>query len=222
MDSNSIVEKGCQVAEFYYHAQRYFAQFILLTEGVATLLQDQGWEITVWNYGRPVVVQSASWTDQRGAHLPKFYKLTFAKKMLPGAKVTDQYGFCIWFSQNDPSGEQSWVPTGFFYRAILKEGGKWEEWRVIPKIAETVRNYLLRPQADETFLEFKSPWPDPLAGDGVENQLQSVSVVPFPLVSIATSEDLDYITTKAIKALSELNPDIITKNTQYLSRVWSL
>lgn len=222
MDSNSILEKGYQVANFYYHAQRYFAQFILLTEGVANLLRDLGWEVKLPQYSRPVVVQPASWTEPGGAHLPKFYKLAFTKKDTSRNHFNDQYGFCIWFFQTNPSGDKRWVPTGYFYRATLKEGGRWDEWPVVAKIAETVRNYLLRPEAAETFLEFKSPWPTSLADEVVESHLQSISIVPFPLVSIVTSEDLDYITTMATRSLSELNPDLIKKDAQYLNRVWSL
>ncbi len=222
MENNLVVEKGVHVAKFYYDAQRYFAQLILLTEGVANLVQDRGWEITFWNYGRPVTVQHSSWSDQRGAHMPKFYKLAFAEKNSSIGQIKVQYGFYICFFQTDPSGEQPWVPSAYFYRADLKDGGKWEEWKVAPKIAETIRMCVLRPRIDETFLGFESPWPSTLAGEGVENQIQSISVVPFPLVSITTSDDLDYITTKAIKALSEFKPDIIRNDKQYLNRVWSL
>ncbi|HEX9872333.1 MAG TPA: hypothetical protein VGC99_27800 [Candidatus Tectomicrobia bacterium] len=56
MDSNPIVAKGLEVANFYYNAQRYFAQLILLSEMVAHLLADRGWKITSSYAGHPIFV----------------------------------------------------------------------------------------------------------------------------------------------------------------------
>jgi hypothetical protein len=49
-----------------------------------------------------------------------------------------------------------------------------------------------------------------------------MSVVPFPLTSIKTSEDLEAITMQAVRALSEDDPDLIRKDPVYLKRVWAL
>ena len=93
---------------------------------------------------------------------------------------------------------------------------------MLPKIAEAVRNVLLSPRAAATFLLYTAPWSPPVSGDAVEKQLQKISIVPFPLASIQTSEDLETIMTNAIKALSEENADLIKKNPEYLKRVWAL
>ena len=209
MEINPIVAKGLEVANLYYNAQRYFAQLILLTEGLANLLVDWGWNVAIAYAGRRVSVAHWNWAYDRGAHLPKSYGVNFVEANTSNSQVTDQYGFYLWFFPSNPSGGQRWVPTGYFFRATPKEGGVFENWKVVPKIAEAVRTVLLSPQAKAAFLSYTAPWSLPLAGDGVENQLQQISVVPCPLASIATSEDLEYITTKAIRVLSESNPDII-------------
>lgn len=220
MESNHIFQKGREVAKFYYGAQRYFGRLILLLEGVANLLVELGWEVPILQYGRRVSVQHASWTESAAPQLPKFYKVMFSKRISSGDQTTDQYRFYLWFFQNDPLGEQGWVPTGFFYRVTLKEGGQWDEWNGTSKIAEAIRNYCFIPRLESTFIQLTSPFPFALAD--VENQLQALNVVPFPLASIVTSEDLEYITKKAVKALSELTPDTVRRDPEYLKRVWSL
>ena len=113
-------------------------------------------------------------------------------------------------------------PCRVFFRATPKEGGVFEDWKVLPKIAEAVRNVLLSPRAAATFLLSTAPWFPPVSGGAVEKQLQKISIVPFPLASIQTSEDLETIMTNALKALSEENADLIKKNPEYLKRVWAL
>ncbi len=219
METNALVSKGLEVAQFYYSAQRYFHQLTLLTEGVAHLLTDRGWKITSWTYGRPINAIPWSWAYDRSI-LPRNYLTRFEKR--EGSNDIDRYGFSIWFFNNDPSGELPWVPTAYFFRISVEKEGKFEDWKIDPKIAQVVRPILLTPTVESMFLQFAAPWPVQLAGDGVDNQLQSISIVPFPLACVETSEHLETITTKAVRALSEKNPDLIKKDEGYLKLVWAI
>jgi hypothetical protein len=93
---------------------------------------------------------------------------------------------------------------------------------MMQKIPEAIRLKVVNPQAEATFLQYAEPWPPALAGPRVGDQLQSMSVVPFPLTSIKTTEDLEAITIQAVRALSEENPEIIRKDPVYLKHVWDL
>jgi hypothetical protein len=220
--NNTILAEGLEVSRFYYEAQRYFSSLILSVEAVANLLTDQGYKIAIVNHGRPVAVQHWSWWSERGAHLPKCYDLRFIKGTSTTDQIIDQYGFSLWFFTGNPETGQPWVPTGFFYRVLPKQEGGFQGWFVVPKIAEEIRLKVVNPQTKDTFLQYAEPWPPALSGQGVGDQLQSMSVVPFPLASIKTTEDLEAITIQAVKALSEENPDIIRNDPVYLKRVWAL
>jgi hypothetical protein len=221
MATNPILTKGLEIAQFYYGAQRYFSAFIRAAEGVATHLTNLGLMITSENYGRPVYVEHWAWSRHQEAHLPKFYMVLFNEGTAPPDQEMDRYGFCLWFFTSDPTGGQSWVPTGFFFRATPRPGGTFEHWVVVPKIADAVRTQLVHPDPSAAFLSYAAPWPSALAGNGVDQQLQSIDVVPFPLACITTSEDLEAITQKAIKALLARDPDIRT-DAEYLQRFWGL
>jgi hypothetical protein len=221
MENNTLVSKGQEIARYYYATKRYFQQFILLTEGVANLLKDRGWEITLTTSitRQPLEVNYWDWKYDRSM-LPKNYWARFKK--MEGSNDLDDYGFSIWFFNNDPDGEQPWVPTAFFSRITLEKEGNFNCWTVDPKIAEVVRPRLLANLKESCFIEFKAPWPTQLAGEGVDNQIQSISVVPFPLAAINTSDDIEKITTKAIEALSLKNPAILTEDKDYLKLAWGM
>jgi hypothetical protein len=220
--NNTIIAEGLAVARFYYEAQRYFSSLILSVEAVANLLADQGYKVPNLNFSRPVAVAYYSWSSERGAHLPKGYMMWFDRGTSSTGQIMDQYGFSLWFFTSNPEGGQPWVPTGFFYRVTPKQEGELRGWSMVQKIAEEIRLKVVNPQAEATFLQYAEPWPPALAGQGVGDRLQSMSVVPFPLTSIKTTEDLEAITIQAVKALSEENPDIIRKDPVYLKRVWAL
>jgi hypothetical protein len=222
MATNPILIKGLDIAQCYYGTQQYFSSLILAAEGVAHRLGDQGWRITSWNYGRPVYVDHWSWSGDRGAHLPRCYKVLFEPGTAPTGQAMDAYGFCLWFFTSDPSGGQRWAPTGFFFRATLRQGGTFQHWIVVPKMAEEVRTTLVSPHTSTVFLHYAAPWPSTLEGNGVDQQMQSMDVVPFPLASITTSEDLDAIRDKAMQALAAGDPNILLADTGYLQRVWAL
>lgn len=217
MESKTLVSKGLEIAEFYYSAKRYFNQLILLTEGISNLLIDKGWNITAWKTGRPAFVTPYSWVHDRST-LMKSFSTRFEKEEEPNIK----YGFSIYFYNYDPSGEQQWVPSACFFRVNLIEDKSFEDWKVDPKIAQFIRPLLLSPSVNSVFIETSKPWPKELSGDGVDNQIQSISIVPFPLASIENSENLEFITTKAINALSVNNPKALVVDEEYLTSVWEL
>jgi hypothetical protein len=222
MEANPIVAEGLKVAGFYYGAQRYFAQLVYLAEGVASLLGDRGWKITTRNSGKQIFVEQQNWKE-RGALLPREYGFRFVKATVSDVQATDEYCFRLWFFPCDPEGEQPWVPTGYFYRATLVEGATFDqEWRVGQLIPEASRNQLLAPEAEVAFLRFTAPWPRTFAGSDIMSQIRSLEVIPFPLASVKSSEDLEFITLKAVRALSESDPTIVTRDPEYLRRVWAL
>lgn len=214
MGNNALISKGLNVSEFYYSSQKYFNQLILLTEGIANLLMDKGWKITSWYKGRPIYVSHWSWVDNRST-LTKGYSTRFEKE----ENSNEKYGFSIWFFNSDPSGDQPWVPTAYFFRVSLETGKNFEDWHVDPKIAQVVRPTLLNPSIDFIFLQFSEPWPSQITGNGVDSMIRSINIVPFPLVSIENSEHLETITTKAVKALSEKEPNILRNDEEYLGLI---
>lgn len=217
MESKTLITKGLEIADFYYSAKRYFNQLFLLTEGISNLLIDKGWKVTSWMNKRPVSIISYLWSNDR-SNLTKSFSARFEKEEEPNIK----YGFSIFFFNYDPLGEQQWVPSAYFFRVKLIEDKSLDDWKVDPKIAQYIRPILLSHSVNSVFIETSEPWPKELSGDGVDNQIQSISIVPFPLASIENSEDLEYITTKAINALSENNPKILANDEEYLTRVWEL
>ncbi len=97
-----------------------------------------------------------------------------------------------------------------------------EDWKVDQKIAQMLRPILLIPSIDAVYMQISEPWPTNFNGDGIDNQIQSVSIAPFPLASIENSEHLEIITTKAVKALSENDPDLLRNDEKYLTCFWGL
>src|SRR5438132_1563483 len=156
MAPNSMLTKGLAIAQFYYGTQRYFRSLLLAMEGMASRLMDLRWTVASGPYGLRVSVIYWPWSDNRSVQLPKYYMVLFNESTAPSGQETDQYGCCLWFFTSDPSGGQPWVPTGFFFRAKLGQGGTFEHWNVVPKIAEDVRTKLVHPQPSYVFLQYES------------------------------------------------------------------
>jgi hypothetical protein len=229
MEINLLISKGNEISQFYYSAQKYFSKIILLAEGVANLLADKGWKITGGISGRPLNIYSWDWRWDRGALFPKCFIVRFKKGDVDQVGDStcpidnDQYGMSLWFFNSDPEGEIPWVPIGYFFRITVLEGNIFEDWKVDPKIAQVIRPLLLEPTLESCFVQFPQPiWPSKLAGDGVDNLLKSIMVVPFPLAAIENSEDLEIVTNKAVRALSDGNSDLLTSDEEFRRRIWGI
>lgn len=219
LSNSQLKQKGLEVSTLYSSARRYFDQLTLLTQGVANLLADRGWNITTWNYQRPINLWTWSWVNDRCV-LPKAYVTRFEpthSQELPG-----KFGMSIWFYKHDPAGTMPWVPTGCFFRIILKDNGKYEDWKVDPQLAEFVRPQMFSPTVETVYQKISAPWPSPLEAEGALDQIQTLWVIPFPLAAVETSEDLETITTRAVQALSKDDREILLKDPIYMRLVWPL
>lgn len=228
--NNPIFLKGMDIARWYYCSQNYFKNIILLVECIANFLEDKGFVVSqqYGQKGRMFFLDYYDYNSNRNAHLPKNYRVEFSKKgiqknineqYLPDL---DKYVLYLRFFDQDPSGQIPWVPLGYFSRISVLPGKNFEQWKVCPKISETVRPLLLEPTEESFYQTYSEPWPQELEGEGVHNTLQYIIVVPFPLAAIENSEDAHFLTSLAVQALSQKNPDLLRKDREYRQRVWGI
>ena len=214
--SNPLLKKGQEVAQFCYQSQRYFHQFFDLVRGIAKLLQDKGWKIVPGYYSEPLDFYSWSWKTDRSV-MPRMYLSHFYKENCPAKR----YNFFIFFSNTDPSDSGlSWVPMACFLMASQKDFNYNTFVNLQQKILPVIQLHLLRddPVPSSIFIETSPEF----YGDNAIDKIESISMVPFPLVAIETIDSMEKITEKAIAALEKGDADLLIKDPEYLELAWGI
>ena len=213
---SEIVNKNLEIAKFYYQAQQYFRSIVLLCETVATCVQDKGFAVTSWYSGKPLNIDNYNYASNRGACLPRHFRVVFKPKKEELAR-TVTYAFFIWFFSEDPESDASWVPSGFISKAQRKEPGDWQFWPCLNSIAEQVRPCLLSPRPEHALLSYSDPWPEKLKGNGID-ELSSLNIVPFSLSAISNSDDIAALLGKVIPLMELGKADELKADEDYFRR----
>jgi hypothetical protein len=109
-----------------------------------------------------------------------------------------------------------------FYESVkLKKRGSLNPWEITTKIAEALRPVMLQPSVDTVFKYIETDWPNQLLGRDGADALSSLTIVPFLLSAIETSEDLKELVEKTMTALDQ-NDSAILHRDAFLKKYWAI